>query len=149
MKKQKLLHVFLILLPAMAVALATTVDSVTVFNRVTGAVDYYSYFHLVPGDPMQILPPVAAILSVVATVFAVIAVAGRKEKFLVWVKWLSLAAAFAAVMPILRRGEQILVIPNAVLPLLMMIEWAVAFYVEKSKTPANHKEKHHQGQRLR
>ena len=71
MKKKTLMKVFLALLPAMAVLLATTKDSVKVFDTTAGTVENYSYFDLLPVENMQMLLPLAALLAVAAFVLAV------------------------------------------------------------------------------
>ena len=48
MKKKVLLQSLLIVLPILAVGLATTTNSVTVFNTLTGETQYYSYFDVLP-----------------------------------------------------------------------------------------------------
>lgn len=62
MNKQRILKLLLIALPVMAVGLATTVDSVMVFDSSAGSVQYYSYFSLIPGLGVQMVVPLAAIL---------------------------------------------------------------------------------------
>ena len=60
MKKNVLMKVFLVLLPAMAVVLATTRDSVKVFDTSAGTVESYSYFSILPVQNMQMITVLAA-----------------------------------------------------------------------------------------
>ena len=64
MKKRAILKSLLILLPILAVGLATTGDSVLVFDAQSGVTEYYSYFDLIPDTGLQMLPPLAAMLRV-------------------------------------------------------------------------------------
>lgn len=148
MKKKKIMNVFFILLPVMAVALATTADSVTVFDAAAGKTAYYSYFSMVPDHPMQLLPPLAAILSLAAAGAAAFALA-KKEELVAAVKWLSIAAAIAAVMPLLRRTGDVLMVPNAILPLLMMAEYVLAYAKEKMSAKEESGKKQKKAPRLR
>lgn len=130
MNKQKILKLLLIVLPVMAVLLATTVDSVMVFDSNAGSVQYYSYFSLIPGLGVQMVLPLAAILCIVTTVLAVAAVALKKNGFVTAVKWTAFAAATAAVLPVVFRGETV-VVPNVLLPVLMLGEFVAAFLLNK------------------
>ena len=132
MNKQRILKLLLIALPVMAVGLATTVDSVMVFDSGAGSVQYYSYFSLIPGLGVQMVVPLAAILCIVCTVLAVAAVALKRAGCVIAVKWTAFAAATAAVVPVLLRGA-IVVVPNVLLPMLMAAEFVTAFFLNKSK----------------
>jgi len=148
MKKNKLLNVLLILLPVMAIALAFTVDSVTVFDPVTGTTEHYSYFSLIPRTSMAILPPMAALLCVAAEVLAVIVVVKKKTGCGRWLKWVSFAAAMVAVTPILLRGEELLVVPNVLLPILMLAEYVILYFKAKTQTAEQTGKKPKSGPRL-
>lgn len=130
MKKSVLMKVFLILLPAMAVLLATTGDSVQVVDSQSGTVQVYSYFSAIPVGKLTMCTPLAAILAVVATVLSVIFVAWRKPWAIGALCWVALLSSVAAVVPILLRGE-ILVLPNPLLPILMMVQWGLASVINK------------------
>ena len=130
MKKSVLMKVFLILLPAMAVLLATTGDSVQVVDSQSGTVQVYSYFSAIPVGKLTMCTPLAAILAVVATVLSVIFVAWRKSWAIGALCWVALLSSVAAVVPILLRGE-ILVLPNPLLPILMMVQWGLASVINK------------------
>lgn len=138
MKKQTLLRIALIGLPILAVGLATTVDSVTVFDTVTRNTVHGSYFTLLPVGGMQIFPPLAGLLCVLAAVLSILSVLRKKEKMIPTIKWISFTATLAAVLPILMRGDR-LVIPNVGVPLFMGAEWIVAYMLapkqEKTADP--------------
>ena len=130
MKKSVLFKVFLILLPAMAVLLATTGDSVTVFDPQNGTTQFYSYFSLIPQSQFSMSTPLAAILAVVATLLASIFVALGKNWCISQLRWIAPVSAIVAVAPILLRGE-ILVIPNVLFPILMMVQWLLVSIINK------------------
>lgn len=132
MYRNKLMKLFVILLPVLSVGLATTTDSLMVFDTVSGVTSYYSYFQQVPGVPMALLAALAGILCI--PVFFLAVVSAVKDLVWAWkgVKWISFVSACCAVTPILLRGE-ILVVPNVTLPLLMMTEFVLAYYAVKKK----------------
>ena len=79
-----------------------------------------------------------------AAVLALVLVIGKKAKLAAWLKWISLAAAFAGVAPLFLQGD-VRVVPNFMLPLLMMVEFALCFFSGKQKT---HMPKEPRGERL-
>ena len=138
MKKQTLLKACLILLPILAVGLATTTDSVTVFDTITGETAYYSYFDILPVENMQMLPPLAAILSLVSGILAAVWLGKKKLWSLKGAGYTAFAAAVLAAIPIAIRGET-LVVPNVGLPLFMLIQYLVCYMTAKQpeeETPA-------------
>lgn len=128
MKKWNLKKIMLILLPILAVGLATTVDSVTVFDPANGTTEYYSYFELIPDSSYQIVMPLAAILSLVSGVLG--AVYMVKNKALKGIVGTSFCAAMLAVLPILLKGD-VLVIPNVGLPIFMLVDCLLAYWILK------------------
>ena len=134
MKKSVLKKFFLIMLPAMAVLLAASVDSVTVLDSARGVVETYSYFDLIPVENLQICGPLAAILAAVCTALAVVFVVTGKNWSAAGLLWTSLISATIATVPVVFRGE-ILVVPHVGLPILMMIDCVLAYTVLKKPEP--------------
>lgn len=130
MKKQTLVRSLLILLPVLAVGLATTVDSVMVYDSVAGTTAYYSYFDPIPGSGLQMLPPLAATLAVISGILAAIFLGKKRTGVLKASGIVAFASAAAASIPMMIRGET-LVIPNVGLIVLMLAHFLVARYVEK------------------
>ena len=130
MKKRAILKSLLILLPILAVGLATTGDSVLVFDVHSGVTEYFSYFDLIPVTNLQMLPPLAAMLSLVAGIVGAVYLVKKKDWCLKVIFWTSLAAACAASVPTVTQGD-IKVVPNVGLPLFMVINWLVASYIQK------------------
>ena len=130
MKKRAILKSLLILLPILAVGLATTGDSVLVFDAQAGVTEYYSYFDLVPVTNLQMLPPLAAMMSLVSGVLAAVWLVKKKEWSLEAIFWCSIIAACVASIPTVMQGT-VKVVPNVGLPLFMVINWLVAGYIRK------------------
>ena len=130
MQKQMLLKIFLILMPVLAVGLATTVDSVTVFDTVTGTTEYCSYFDPVPVENLQMLPSLAATLSLVSGILAAVYVAKKSRRCLKAAGYVAFASAAAASIPMIIRGD-VLVIPNVGLPIFMMVQYLVTLAAGK------------------
>ena len=138
MKKQTIVKILLILLPVLAVGLATTVDSVTVFDTVTAKTEYYSYFDAIPMGNFQMLLPLAASLCVVSGVLAALWLGKKKPGFLKASGYIAFIAAAAASIPIAIRGD-VLVIPNVGLPIFMLVHFGIARYAEKLPVEAKEK----------
>ena len=140
MKKKALVKSLLILLPVLAVGLATTMDSVIVFDAAAGITSYYSYFDLVPVTSIQNLPPLAGLLCVVCGICAVVFLIQKKQWSLKGVVITSLAAATAAVIPVMIQGD-VKVVPNVGLPIIMTVEYLVSCYFLKHPEKTEEKKK--------
>ncbi len=129
MKRQDLPKVFLVLLPLMAVVLATTGDSVTVYDTAAGTVAYSSYFTPVEVGGLTMLPVLAGVLAAVCLVLAILAATGRGWAYK-GILVTAFCAALCATAPIWMQGD-ILVVPNAMFPLFMMTTVAISAYAGK------------------
>ncbi len=125
MNKKKFLDILLILMPILAVGLATTVDSVTVFDTATGQTEYYSYFDILPVTNLQMIPALAAMLSGLSGILAAVYLAKKNVGMRKASGWCAMGAACAAAIPTVVRGS-VLVIPNVALPIFMLIQYLVA-----------------------
>ena len=130
MNKKLWLKVFLPLLSLMAVVLATTSDSVTIYNIPTQTVQTCSYFSLVTEETVQLCTPFAAIMAVAALVLAVIYVLAEKRWSIRGVFYTALLSCFAATVPPLVRGD-VIVVPHVLFPVLMAIVCLLAYSVVK------------------
>lgn len=131
MRKQTILKSFLILLPVLAVGLATTADSVLTFDSVSGITDYYSYFDILPYAEFQLLPPLAAMLSGLSGILAVIYLIFKNKGTLKASSIVALISAALAVLPIIRTGD-VRVIPNVGVPIFMICQYVLAYYLAKN-----------------
>ncbi len=130
MKKTVLLKIFLILLPGLAVLLATTEDSVTVFDSVAQTTEYYSYFDLVPVTVVQLCTPLAALLAVAATILAVLFVVLGKMWCIKGMFWTAFLSAVVSSLPLLMRTE-VIVVPTVFFTILMGVACLFAYSVQK------------------
>ncbi|MBR6594999.1 MAG: hypothetical protein IKK72_00240 [Oscillospiraceae bacterium] len=130
MKKNVMVKLVLLLLPVMAVVLATTGNSVKVFDITTETVQSYSYFTALPVENMQMLTPLAAMLAVVTLVLAVIYMIAEKRWCVQGIRYTAALSTCAAAAPNLIRRD-VLVMPNVLLPILMAVVFVVANIVRK------------------
>lgn len=130
MKKKVILKALLVVFPILAVGLATTVNSVTVFNTVSGETQYFSYFDVLPIANLQMITPLAALLAALSGIVAAVYMATKRHALLKIVSYAALASAVVAVIPIVLR-EEILVIPNVGLPIFMMVEYCIGYFLGK------------------
>ncbi len=131
MKKRAILKSFLILLPILAVGLATAMDSVVVYNSTTGETKYFSYFATEPVVQVQMLLPLAAMLCLISGIFGAIYLVKKKDWTLKAIVWISLMAACAASVPTVTQGE-VKVVANVGLPIFMVLNWLVASWIQKN-----------------
>lgn len=139
MNRKVLWYIFLILLPVVAVGLATTHNSVMVYNTQTQQTLYCSYFTLLPEGTLRVTTPLAAVCCIVAGGLAIAYVAGRQKSLLMGIQVVSFAAALLATLPILIGGT-IRVVPNVALPILMVCQWLLSAIMYRKGT-AGGKEK--------
>lgn len=134
-------NVILILMPILSVGLATTLDSVTVYDSLAGTAEYYSYFELIPNSDFAIAMPLAAILSLVCGVLAAILIVKKNRKMLKGIVGCSFCAATLAVLPIMLHGD-VVIVPNVGLPIFMMVDCFLAYMMLKK--PQFEEESRHQ-----
>lgn len=132
MNKKVLQKVFLVLLPAMAVMLATTGDSVKVYDIPAGTVENYSYFAVIPVAALQICTPMAAVLAVAAVLLALYHVASGKRWAVKGVFYSAFVSTCAAATPTLIRGD-VMVVPNVVFTILMAVLCFLSNVVRRQK----------------
>ena len=138
MKKQTMMKILLILLPIMAVGLATTTDSVMVFDSVAGTTEYYSYFEPLTVGSLQMLTPLAGVLGLASGILAGIYLAAKKGWCLKVIVGTAFCSATVAVLPILLQSD-VKIIPNVGVPIFMMVECLVAYLM--MKMPAQQEKK--------
>lgn len=131
MKKRVFMKSILILLPVLAVGLATTGNSVVVFDSLAGTTQYFSYFDLLPVESLQLVTVLAAILCLVAGILAVVCVITKKDRLMNSVMWISFVATIIAVIPVIMKGD-IKVAPNVGVPIFMFLEYGLAYSLAKN-----------------
>ena len=138
MKKETLLKILLILLPILAVGLATTTDSVLVYDTLAGTTEQYSYFTLLPVGNFQMITPLAAICSAISGLLGGAYAASKKEGLLKGIVGVSFASATLAALPIMLSAE-VKILPNVGLPIFMVAQLFVAYYILKQPQQAEAK----------
>ena len=122
MKKRVFVQSLLILLPVLAVGLASTQNSVTVFDTVGGVTRYYSYFDILPVTNLQMVTPLAALCSVASGILAAIYLGKKNPKCLKASGYAAVVSACLASIPTVMRGT-VLTVPNVGLPIFMVIHF--------------------------
>ena len=130
MKKQYILKAILILLPVLAVGLAMKGDSVMLIDSVTGVTQTYSYFDLVPGAAFPVAAPLAGLTAIVSGGCAMIYLFARRRSVLEVIRWTAFAGACVAVVPIVARGEVVMV-PSVAVPILLLAEFVLGGILAK------------------
>ena len=132
MKKNTILKSLLILFPVLAVGLATTPDSVLVFDTLTAETQYFSYFDVLPVQNMQMVPPMAALLSALSGILAAVYLAKKKFNVLKASGYVAVASACLAAIPVVVRGD-VMVLPNVALPIFMLMQYVVSTMMKKAE----------------
>lgn len=140
MKKQALLKSFVILLPILAVGLASTRDSVLVFDTQAGTTAYYSYFDLLPVAEYQLITPLAGLLCIVSGILAAVYLIGQKKGCLMASAVASFAASALGILPVIHSGD-VRVFPNVGVPIMMFADYVLAYYVAKNEAKLAQKNK--------
>ena len=132
MDKQKLKVLFLVLLPIFAVGIACNPGSVLIFEPATEKGTTCSYFALLPEGTFRISTVLAGCLGCLAGGLSITYAVGKKDAVAKGAMYASLASAVLAVVPVLMRGE-IMVLPNVGVPILLGIHAAVAYFMTARK----------------
>lgn len=127
MRKQILIKSMFLLLPVLAVGLATTRDSVMVFDPASGSTEYFSYFDQLPVAQFQMLLPLVGMLCAVVGILAVIYLVSKKKRFLRASCFVALAASAMAVLPMVIAAD-VKVVPNVGVPVLMFVHYVMAYH---------------------
>lgn len=143
MKKPDIKQLLFILLPAVAVFVAALPSSVQIFpvnaNQAEAVPPFTcSYFALIEDATGAIALPCAGLCAGIALMLAGIWAANKKPGLAAAVKYISMAASILAVVPILLKGTEIMVVPNVLVPIALLAEYGVAHAISK-KAPAPEK----------
>ncbi len=136
MKPRIIKNIVLLLLPLVACGIAATPGSVTVVKN--GTTQMLSYMQLVQESPVGWCAPLAAILNYAVFALAVLHVVAKKGGFLKGVFGCSFASMTLAVIPVLARGE-LMIIPNVFFALVIGAECLLSYFMkrETKNTKAN------------
>ena len=138
MKKLNIQQIILLAFAVAAVYISSMPGSVTVYDLTQIQEPFRcSYFTLVEGVTGSICVPAAGLCACATLLLGGISVALDKKKMLSAVKILAFAGACLAVVPILFRGSQITLVPNALMPIAMLGEYVMANYLQKKEQSAD------------
>ncbi len=130
MNKKNIWPIALIVLPVLAMIFACMPNAVTYQYPDGGKTIYMTYFGLCEDAENSICLPAAGIAVGLCLLFAVAYVIAKKSHWLKAVSGPSFAAALLAAMPYFLK-EDITIVPSVIVPVLMLLEWLVAYKLSK------------------
>lgn len=135
MKKASIKQILLIAFAAIAVYTACMPGSVAVYDLTQAREPFRcTYFTLVEGVTGGFCLPLAGLCSCVTLLMSGIYVAAKKQNLLSGIKILSMVGAILAVVPILIKGTEIMLVPNVLLPIALLCEYVAAGSLQKKES---------------
>ena len=140
MDNKKITNLLLVILSLVAVVLAGMANAVTVcaVTEAETVVTYCSFFTLIEDVQFAVCLPAAGLCGAVAFGMAVIYLVKKTGFWLTGITLTSFASMTLAVLPIVYRADTYL-IPNMLVPILMLVEAMIAYGVLKSPAPQEEK----------
>ena len=133
MNKKRIKTIFLVLLPILAAGMAVNPGSVMLYDAAQDKMSACSYFALLPEGNFQIATVLAGILTCLSGGLAITYLVGKKASVAKAIVYISLAGASLAAIPILINSP-IRVLPNVGVPILLVAQAVVAYFVPEKKT---------------
>ena len=132
MNKKTMMYVLLVLFAVLAVYVAFMPSGVTVYDMTQMTEPTYcTYFNYMEDVNFSGTLPLAALGACLTLVTAGIYVAIKKFQMLSFIKMVSMVVSILAVVPVLAKDPETLLVPNVLLPIAMLGEYVVAYYLEK------------------
>lgn len=132
MNKKNLLPILLIAFAVIAVYVGCMPNGVAVYDLAQSKEPFYcTYFNLLEDVNLSISLPLAALGACLTLMTASIYMVAKKPQMLTFIKLASIASSILAVVPILVKDPVIMLVPNMLLPIAMIGEYAVAYYMAK------------------
>ena len=140
MDQKKVINILLVILPLVAVVMAGMANAVTVYavTETETTVVYCSFFTLIEDVQFSVCLPAAGLCGAVAFGMAVIYLVKKTGFWLTGITLTSFASMTLAVLPIVYRADTYL-IPNMLVPILMLMEAMIAYGVLKTPVPQEEK----------
>ena len=136
MKKINWMPILLVVFAVIAVYVACMPTGVAVYDLAQSKEPFHcTYFNLLEGVNFSISLPLAALGASMTLITAGIYLVVKKSNMLSFIKLVSMVSSIMAVVPILVKDPVIMLVPNMLLPIAMIGEYVVAYYLEK-KTAA-------------
>lgn len=132
MNKKRLKTIFLVLLPVFAAGMAVNPGSVMLYDSAQDKLTYCSYFALLPEGTFRISTVLAGLLACLSGGLAITYWVSKKERVVKAILYTSLIGATLAAVPILIDGA-IRVLPNVGVPILLIAQAAVAYFIPEKK----------------
>lgn len=108
--------------------------SVRFFDTVTQTTEAYSFFEINMNlVSTAVTLPLAGLITFLAAALAVVNLFAHKAFLERGILWTSLGAAILSVVPMLIRQEGVLLLPNVVVPVILMVVWLLVL-VKTQKT---------------
>ena len=144
MKKQTLVLVAMIVIPLIAVAIAISPNSVMVFENQT--LTTMSFAQPYEGAIFGWCAPVVLIMIYMLFAAVVIYALTKKQLVLKIVRGIGCAAMLLSVLPIIAKGE-VLIVPNVSVCMLLIAHWLISHFTLKHLNVK--KEEQPKGKRLK
>ena len=128
--KNKITKILLVALPFMAVVLATTNNSVKLIEVATGETITGSYFQMLDDSVMAVAPFYAALGGIFSLLTAVIFVFSHKKGLLQASRWCAFVGACLAVLPVVQRGD-VIILPHVMMPIFLFGDFVLATFAKR------------------
>ncbi len=136
MKKTDVKRILLLAFAAVAVYVCFLPNSVVVYSLAQNVVPAYcSYFTLVEDVAGSICLPAAALCACIVLTLSGIYAVSKKQSLMSAVKIISMAGSILAVVPILLKDGTVQMVPNVLVPIALLAEYVVAYYLGKKTEP--------------
>ncbi len=132
MNKKRIKTIFLVLLPILAAGMAVNPGSVMLYDTAQDKMSACSYFALLPEGTFRLGTVLAGFLTCLSGGLAITYLVGKKDGVAKAIVYISLAGAALASVPIL-INSQIRVLPNVGVPILLIVQAAVAYFIPERK----------------
>lgn len=138
MKKKNFQPILMIAFAVIAVYIACMPTGVAVYDLAQSPEPFWcAYFNLVENVKGSICLPAAALCACINLMTAGIYLTVKKNNLLSTMKILTMVSAILAVVPILVKDPAIQLVPNMLLPIAMLAEYVVVYYMaKKEEVPA-------------
>ena len=134
MKKEKIMPIAMLVFAVLAAYGACLPTGVAVYDLSQSLEPFRcSYFNLVEGVNGSISLPMAAMGACTNLMSAGIYLAVKKPRMLNFMKPVALGSVVLSVVPILWKDPVIMLVPNMLLPIALIGEYVVIYYMEKGK----------------
>ena len=142
MKKPNWTQILFLLLPAVALFVAAMPTAVRIYPLTPDVAENAtavscSYFTLIEGVTGAIALPLAGLCAGITMMLAGIWLVNHKPGLVKGIVVTSIAGAVLAVVPILVKNTEILILPNVLVPVVLLVVYVMAYAVLKRNKAAD------------